>query len=203
MFAALVIAASMVSPVEAGPNVLGCQSCLVSTEALIKQVPILSRTNTREGDKELALGDALPMMCSSYVFSGLDKSSELADACKPFSKTGSAIEAGLLAGKKPGEVCEALCAGVAEGDRVPKPKAAAPKKDASKEAKATGGKPLPRKGSVDDPAFAAALKAKAARDKARAKRNAKEARDAKKKGKGGEDDEDAGREEEEHGEADL
>jgi len=154
---------------------LGCQSCIHATEALIKQTPILSRSNTRAGDKELALGDNLPNMCSGYVFSGLERSSELADACKSegLSKSGGVLEAALLQGKGVTEACTSFCEGISEAERVPKVKSAAPA--AGKSDPPKGGK-APRKGSVDDPAYKEALKKKKARDAARAKRNAKDAR---------------------------
>jgi hypothetical protein len=150
---------------------LTCQSCTHSVAELLKQVPILTRTKgVREGDKELALGDALPSMCAGNVFSGLASASELAGACKAFAVPGGAIEAALLAGKPAAEACAAMCEGVAEGERKPAAKAA-PK--AAKGAAAAGGgggakgakaTPKFREGSVDDPRVKAALKAKAARD---------------------------------------
>ena len=155
---------------------LGCQSCLHATEALIKQTPIRSRSNTRAGDKELALGDSLPTMCSGYVFSGLELASELADACKKegFAKAGGAVESALLEGKGALDACSTVCEGIPESGRVPKQKAAAA---AAKQAPSPkGGKSAPRKGSVDDPAYKEALKKKAKRDAARLKRNAKDSK---------------------------
>ena len=142
-----------------------CQACTHSVTEILKQVPVLTRTKgVREGDKELALGDALPTMCSSNVFSGLAAAAEMATACKGFAKSGGAIEAALLAGKPAAEACAALCEGVAEGDRAPSLK---PTPKPKKEAPLKPGKTAPRKGSVDDPAYKAALKKKAARDAAR------------------------------------
>ena len=142
-------------------DVTSCQSCTQAVGELLKQVPVLSKKNTREGDKELALGDALPTMCSGNVFSGFEGAAEMAAACKGFAKPGGALEAALLKGEPAAAACAAQCEGVAEADRAPKAKAPA---KARKEAAPKGGKPAPRKGSVDDPAYKEALKKKAARD---------------------------------------
>ena len=146
----------------ASADVTSCQSCTQAVGELLKQVPVLSKQNTRAGDKELALGDALPTMCSGNVFSGFEGAAEMATACKGFAKPGGALEAALLKGEPAAAACAAQCEGVAEADRAPKAKAPA---KARKEAAAPkGGKPAPRKGSVDDPAYKEALKKKAARD---------------------------------------
>jgi hypothetical protein len=182
-FMLLACIAATASSASAPPAAtLTCQSCTHSVAELLKQVPVLTRTKgVREGDKELALGDALPSMCAGNVFSGLASAPELAAACKAFAVPGGAIEAALLAGKPAAEACAALCEGVAEGERKPAAKAApkAPKGGAAsagggaKGAKAT---PKFREGSVDDPRVKAALKAKAARDarKGRGKKPAAE-----------------------------
>ena len=149
-------------------SLLKCNACTHAVAEMLKQVPVLTRTKgVREGDKELALGDALPSMCASNVFSSLAFAPELAAACKTFAAPGGAIEAALLAGKAPAAACAALCEGVAEGERAPKPKPAA--KAAKGAAAGKGGapaRPTPkfREGSVDDPRVKAALKKKAARD---------------------------------------
>ena len=146
-----------------------CQACTHAVSELLKSVPILSRTNTREGDKELALGDALPSMCVSNVFKGLANAPALEAACKPFSSfEGPAVTALLAGGGVPG-ACAAACDGVPEDARAPTAAAAR---------KATAPPPppkkgAPKKGTVDDPAYKAALAAKAKRDAARNKRNAK------------------------------
>jgi hypothetical protein len=152
----------------AGADVTSCRSCTHAVAELYKQVPVLLKTTgVREGDKELALGDALPSMCSSNVFSGLEDASDMATSCKTYSRGGSAVEKALLEGKPVGDVCTTLCEGVAEGDRAPKAKAQKPKAKPAPAANAKGGKAAPRKGSVDDPAYKEALKRKARRDEQR------------------------------------
>jgi hypothetical protein len=167
LLAALLLAAATAAAPPAAT--LTCQSCTHSVGELLKQVPVLTRTKgVREGDKELALGDALPSMCAGNVFSGLAAAPELAAACKAFAVPGGAIEAALLAGQPPAQACAALCAGVAEGERAPAAKAAAPAKAAKAAPKAAKGgakaTPAYREGSVDDPKVKEALKRKKARD---------------------------------------
>ena len=151
-------------------DLVACQACTHSVTEIHKQVPLLKRTGVREGDKEMALGDALPTMCVANVFNGLASAPEMAAACKGFSQAGGAIEKALLAGQGASEACASLCEGVAEGERSPKPAKVAPKAAAPP---LKPGKTAPRKGSVDDPAYKAALKKKAARDAARGAHNKK------------------------------
>ena len=166
---------SLASLAAAGGDPTSCQACTHSVAELLKAVPVLSKTSGfREGDKELALGDALPSMCVSNVFKGLEEAAALEKACKPFAAFEGPAVTSLLAGGGVAGACEAACAGVPEEARAPA--AAAPKKPAAKKEGGKGdkgGKADPRKGSVDDPAYKAALKAKAKRDEARAKRNKK------------------------------
>ena len=138
-----------------------CQSCTFATGELLKSYPVLSKPEKREGDKALALGDALPTMCLSNVFKGLNEAAALAAACKPFSEPEGPVATALLAGGDAAGACAAACEGVAEDARAPA--AAAPQK-AKPAAKKGGAAGKGRKGTVDDPQYAAALKAKAKRD---------------------------------------
>jgi hypothetical protein len=156
------VAAFCVSSAGAAP--IDCQACTFATSELMKANPVLGKPEKREGDKALALGDALPSMCLSNVFKGLADAAALEAACKPFAAAEGPVAKALLEG---GDACAAVCEGVPEDARAPaaaaqKPgKAAAPKKGGA------------RKGTVDDPAYKQALKAKAKRDAERAKRNGK------------------------------
>ena len=188
----LLLLALLASPALAAvpaESLLKCHACTHSVGEMLKQVPVLTRTKgVREGDKELALGDALPSMCASNVFSSLAFAPELAAACKTFAAPGGAIEAALLAGKPAAEACAALCEGVAAGERAPKAKPAgkAPKGGAAP-AKGAPAKPTPkyREGSVDDPRVKAALKKKAARDARKGGKKAAAAEDDFEGGGGG------------------
>jgi hypothetical protein len=167
----LSLSASSAAAEASSSSALQCQACSTATTELLKSVPVLKRTTgVREGDKEMALADAMPNFCSSYVFSGLAEAAALAEACKSFlaeHNKGSAVEALLVAGSAPAAVCESACAGVPEQERSPKQAEArqpAAKKAAGGSSSKAGAAGAARKGTVDDPAYKAALKKKAERD---------------------------------------
>ena len=152
---------------------MDCQSCTFATGELLKSYPVLSKPEKRDGDKALALGDALPTMCLSNVFKGLNGADALAAACKPFSEPEGPVAKALLAGGDAAAACAAACEGVAEDARAPAAAAPQKAKPAAKKGGAAG-----RKGTVDDPQYKAALKAKAKRDAKRKSASAAPAEEA-------------------------
>ena len=143
-----------------------CHACLLGVKELVKSVPILKKatSSVREGDKELALADAMPSFCSSSNFHGY--SQELVTDCKTFLAAGNvdgALEKTLIGGEiDESKVCESVCSVVDESLREPK------RVESSKQA--GGGKTAQKNaktGTVNDPAYKEALKKKEARDKKR------------------------------------
>ena len=131
---------------------------------LVKAVPILKKATSavREGDKELALADAMPSFCSSSNFHGY--SQDLVTDCKTFitaNNVDGALEKTLISGEiDENKVCESVCSVVEESLREPKRVESA--------SKPAGGKVKNAKtGTVNDPAYKEALKKKEARDKKR------------------------------------
>jgi len=159
---ALLFSSSFASASEEGV----CHACLLGVKELVKSVPILKKatSSVREGDKELALADAMPSFCSSSNFHGY--SQELVTDCKTFLTAGNvdgALEKTLIGGEiDESKVCESVCSVVDESLREPKrvesSKPAGGSKTAQKNAKT---------GTVNDPAYKEALKKKEARDKKR------------------------------------
>jgi hypothetical protein len=125
-----------------------CHACMAATQELRKAVPVLKRESVSADDKALALGDAVGSACAGYNFAGLDRSSDLAEACTALLKGGdwAAVQAALVAGAEPAVACAAPCASVAADKRAPP--TAAPK---SGKAKAKTDKD----GTVEDPAYKA------------------------------------------------
>lgn len=160
--AAIASASSIASASEEGV----CHACLLGVKELVKSVPILKKatSSVREGDKELALADAMPSFCSSSNFHGY--SQELVTDCKTFLAAGNvdgALEKTLIGGEiDESKVCESVCSVVDESLREPKrvesSKPVGGSKTAQKNAKT---------GTVNDPAYKEALKKKEARDKKR------------------------------------
>jgi len=173
-------------PGDESPATLECQACTLATKELLKAQPVLRKPagQFREGDKEMALADAMPSFCSSGVFGGYAvKAGALVDSCKSFLKThnaGGKFEAAIAADASPSAAaaCATACAGVPEAQHEPeaaKAKGASAGKAAGGSAGAAKGKKADaRAGTVNDPAYAAALKKKKARDAKRAAAHATE-----------------------------
>jgi hypothetical protein len=109
----------------------------------------LGKPEKRDGDRALALGDALPSMCLSNVFKGLTDADKLTEACKSFSGAEGAVAKAILSGDA-ASACSAACEGVEEAQRTPAAAAHKPSKGPAKKDKE--GKKEARKGTVDDPA---------------------------------------------------
>jgi hypothetical protein len=154
-----------------------CHSCIIGIKELVKAVPILRKAtaSVREGDKELALADAMPSFCSSSNFHGF--SQDLVTDCKTFLTTSNvdgALEKTLISGEiDEKKVCESVCAFLPEDKREPA--------RVESQQKSTGNKATKnaKTGTVNDPAYKEALKKKEARDKKRMASAAAEAEDVK------------------------
>ena len=158
----LVVFSFLLNKVSANEGV--CHACLIGVKELVKSVPILKKatSSVRDGDKELALADAMPSFCSSSNFHGY--SQDLVTDCKTFlagSNADGALEKTLISGEiDENKVCEAVCSVVDESLREPK----------RVETKPSGGNKATKNaktGTVNDPAYKEALKKKEARDKKR------------------------------------
>jgi len=186
--AACVAAASGADAPGSAPAYGGCQLCTAATTELVARLPLLSRAGASADDKAMALGEALPNFCDASNFRGrfADPSGASGPCAAWLAAAGEPFRAALLGGGGVEGACAAACEGVPAGERMPVPPPPAPKK------RKFGEKPAPagRKGTVDDPAYKAALK------KQRARANRRKAA-----GKKAGDGEDGG--EDEAAEADL
>jgi len=171
--AALAAAALSLARAEDAPAadaaLLTCHACVAGTTELLKSVPLLKKPTAKprdEEDKLMALADAMPSFCNTGNMHGYGSDvAALSKSCTAFVKAaGAPLEAALVAqGATPQSVCAEACAAVPEDQRVPKAGAAAPAGGAKGPAKKKGD------GTVNDPAYKAALKKKAARDAKRAR----------------------------------
>jgi hypothetical protein len=148
---------------------LTCHACVAGVTELLKAVPALRKPTLKprdEEDKLMALADAMPSFCNTGNFHGYGSDvAALSKSCAAFVKAaGAPLEAALVAqGAAPQSVCAEACAAVPEAQREPK---------AGEPAAGGGGAAKPKKkgdGTVNDPAYKAALKKKAARDAKRAR----------------------------------
>lgn len=164
-------AAAAVAARAADAPFTDCSLCTAATTELVGRLPVLTRAGASADDKAMALGEALPNFCDASNFRGrfADPAGATAPCAAFLAAAGEPFRAALLAGGGVDGACAAACEGVPAGERMPVPPPPAPRK------RKFGEKPAPagRKGTVDDPAYKAALKkqrARASRRKAASKR---------------------------------